>query len=163
VRFIHSLLSGLEPEARERLRAAIDRRDGSALAAAARELGMPAETARALAELPELIGRGTEVLDRASALASSEGAGAAIERLRQIDALLTDAERPHVVYDLGEIRGLGYYSGLRFELFVAGVGRAVGSGGRYDGLLSLYGADRPAVGFALETDMLAELIEEAAS
>jgi ATP phosphoribosyltransferase regulatory subunit len=39
----------------------------------------------------------------------------------------------------------------------------VGSGGRYDGLLSLYGADRPAVGFALETDMLAELIEEAAS
>jgi ATP phosphoribosyltransferase regulatory subunit len=162
VRFIHSLLAGVEPEARERLRAAIDRRDGSALAAAARELGMPAETARALAELPELIGRGTEVLDRAAALASSEGAGAAIERLRRIDALLTDAERAHVVYDLGEIRGLGYYSGLRFELFVAGVGRAVGSGGRYDALLALYGADRPAVGFALETDMLAELIEEAA-
>jgi ATP phosphoribosyltransferase regulatory subunit len=43
---------------------------------------------------------------------------------------------------------------------VAGVGRSVGWGGRYDGLMALYGAERPAVGFALETDVLAELIEE---
>jgi hypothetical protein len=71
--------------------------------------------------------------------------------------------RRHVVYDLGEIRGLGYYTGIQFELFVAGVGRAVGYGGRYDSLLALYGADRPAVGFALETDALADLVAEAGS
>jgi ATP phosphoribosyltransferase regulatory subunit len=80
--------------------------------------------------------------------------------LRAIDALLTPEERGHVVYDLGEIRGLGYYTGMQFEVFVAGVGRAVGFGGRYDGLLALYGSDRPAVGFALETDDLAELLAE---
>ena len=159
IRFIRPLLQGLEPEAAEALRTAIDRRDRAALAAGAREIGAPAAVARALGELPELIGRG-DVLGRARSLASGREAEAAIDRLRAVDALLTEEERAHVVYDLGEIRGLGYYTGVQFEIFVAGVGRAVGYGGRYDGLLALYGADRPAVGFALETDALAELIGE---
>jgi ATP phosphoribosyltransferase regulatory subunit len=115
--------------------------------------------ARALIELPELIGRG-EVLGRARSLASGAEAAEAIDRLRAVDALLTAEERSHVVYDLGEIRGLGYYTGVQWEVFVAGAGRAVGFGGRYDDLLALYGADRPAVGFALETDTLAELLPE---
>jgi ATP phosphoribosyltransferase regulatory subunit len=159
IRFVRPLLQGLEPAAAEALRTAIDRRDRAALAAGAREIGAPAAVARALVELPELIGRG-DVLGRARSLASGREAEAAIDRLRAVDALLTDEERAHVVYDLGEIRGLGYYTGVQFEIFVAGVGRAVGYGGRYDGLLALYGADRPAVGFALETDALAELIGE---
>lgn len=159
VRFIRPLLAGLEPEAAEELRVAIDRRDRAALAAGARSLGAPAAVARALVELPGLIGRG-EVLDRARSLASGPEAELAIERLRAIDALLTESERRHVVYDLGEIRGLGYYSGMQFEIFVGGVGRAVGFGGRYDELLGLYGAPRAAVGFALETDALADLLRE---
>src|SRR5690606_6724053 len=106
---------------------------------------------------PELIGR-RDVLDRAAALAASDEARAAIEKLARIDALLEPDERERIVYDLGEIRGLGYYTGIRFEVFVAGSGRAVGSGGRYDELFGLYGLDRPAVGFALETDALAELL-----
>lgn len=159
IRFVRPLLNGLPPERAEMLRIAIDRKDRAALAAAAREMGAPAAVARALVELPELIGRG-DVLSRARSLASGREAEDAIERLRRVDALLADDERRHVVYDLGEIRGLGYYSGIQFEVFVAGVGRAVGYGGRYDGLLALYGADRPAVGFALETDALAELLAE---
>lgn len=162
IRFVRPLLAGLDPAQAEGLRAAIDRKDRAALAAGAREIGAPAAVARALVELPELIGRG-EVLPRARSLASGAEAEEAIERLRQVDALLTEEERAHVVYDLGEIRGLGYYTGIRFEVFVAGVGRAVGSGGRYDGLLALYGADRPAVGFALETDALADLLAGEAS
>jgi ATP phosphoribosyltransferase regulatory subunit len=159
VGFIRPLLQGLAPGQAEALRLAIDRKDRAALAAGARETGAPAAVARALVELPELIGR-AEVLARAQSLATGREAEEAIERLRQVDALLTDDERRHVVYDLGEIRGLGYYTGIQFELFVAGVGRAVGYGGRYDGLLALYGADRPAVGFALETDALADLLAE---
>jgi ATP phosphoribosyltransferase regulatory subunit len=100
------------------------------------------------------------VLLRARSLASGPDAEAAIERLRAIDALLAEDERAHVVYDLGEIRGLGYYTGIQFEVFVGGAGRAVAFGGRYDDLLALYGMDRPAVGFAMETDALAELLGE---
>jgi len=157
IRFIRPLLEGLAPEGAERLRLAIDRKDRAALAEGAREFGAPAAVARALVELPELIGRG-EVLLRARSLASGPEAEEAIERLRAVDALLTPDEREHVVYDLGEIRGLGYYTGVQWEVFVAGVGRAVGFGGRYDHLLGMYGADRPAVGFSLETDALAELL-----
>jgi ATP phosphoribosyltransferase regulatory subunit len=157
VRFIRPLLAGLPTAEAERLKVAIDRRDRRALADAARELGPPAAVARALVELPELIGRG-EVLSRARSLASGRDAEAAVERLRSIDAGLTEREREHVVYDLGEIRGLGYYTGLQFEVFAAGVGRAIGFGGRYDDLLALYGAEHPAVGFALETDALAALV-----
>jgi ATP phosphoribosyltransferase regulatory subunit len=157
IRFIRPLLAGLPAAGGEQLRTAIDRKDRVALAAAARDWGAPAAVARALVELPELIGRG-EVLLRARTLASALEAESAIERLRRIDSLLTPAERERVVYDLGEIRGLGYYTGMQFEVFVEGAGRAIGFGGRYDELLALYGTDRPAVGFALETDALAELL-----
>jgi ATP phosphoribosyltransferase regulatory subunit len=157
VQFVKPLLSGLPEAAADELRNAIDRKDRAALAGAARSWGAPAAVARALVELPELIGRG-EVLPRARSLAPGAAALDAIDRLRTIDSLLTPAEREHVVYDLGEIRGLGYYTGIQFEVFVAGIGRAVGFGGRYDALLALYGVDRPAVGLALETDTLAELL-----
>jgi len=160
VRFIQPLLADLPADAAADLRLAIDRKDRAALASAARSWGAPAAVARALVELPELIGRG-EVLLRARSLAPGAAALDAIERLRTIDSLLSDEEREHVVYDLGEIRGLDYYTGIQFEVFVAGIGRAVGFGGRYDALLALYGVDRPAVGLALETDTLAELISEA--
>jgi ATP phosphoribosyltransferase regulatory subunit len=156
IRFVRPLLAGLTEAEAERLRSAIDRRDRAALASAARDLGAPATIARALIELPELIGRG-DVLIRARSLAAGPDAEAAIERLRALDAALSEEDRAHVVYDLGEIRGLGYYTGMQFEVFVAGAGRAVGFGGRYDHLLALYGAGRPAVGFALETDVLADL------
>ncbi|CAN5772296.1 hypothetical protein BH23GEM6_BH23GEM6_06850 [soil metagenome] len=159
VRFVQPLFTDLPADAAADLRLAIDRKDRAALASAARSWGAPAAVARALVELPELIGRG-DVLLRARSLAPGAAALYAIERLRTIDALLSEEERNHVVYDLGEIRGLDYYTGIQFEVFVAGVGRAVGFGGRYDALLALYGVDRPAVGLALETDTLAELISE---
>ena len=161
VGFVRPLLAGLPPEAARLLREAIDRKDRAELASAARRYGQADAVARALGELPELIGRG-EMLDRARDLATAPAAFAAIDRLKLIDGRLAETERAHVVYDLGEIRGLGYYTGIQFEVFVAGVGRAIGFGGRYDHLLALYGADRPAVGFALETDVLAELLGEGA-
>jgi ATP phosphoribosyltransferase regulatory subunit len=157
VEFVRSLLDGVSLEQAEVLRTAIDRKDRAALGAAVRTGGMDAAAGRSLVELPTLIGRG-EVLTRAAELAVDDAAAAAIDRLRRIDSLLSPSERPHIVYDLGEIRGLGYYTGIQFEVFAAGAGRAIGVGGRYDHLLALYGADRPAVGFALETDALAELL-----
>jgi ATP phosphoribosyltransferase regulatory subunit len=159
LRFVRPLLEGLSASDAETLRTAIDRRDRPALAAGARDLGAPAAVARALVELPGLIGR-SEVLLRARSLATGEEAAEAIERLRAIDAALRPDEREHVVYDLGEVRGLGYYTGMQFEVFVGGSGRAVAAGGRYDELLGRYGEAEPAVGFALETDAIAALVGE---
>ena len=157
VRFVRPLLDGLGETDAERIRLAVDRKDRAALAAHARGVGTSTEARTALAELPRLIGR-AEVLPRAGAVAMDEEARRAIRGLESCNELLSPTERAHVVYDLGEIRGLHYYTGAQWEVFVGGVGRAVGFGGRYDHLLGLYGAARPAVGFALETDVLADVL-----
>ncbi len=137
-------LAALAPEARAVVRKLIDRKDAAGLAATASDT---------LRTLPFVIGR-REALDRAARLAPE--VGDAIERLRAIDAALSDDERRHVVYDFGEVRGLDYYTGMHFEIFVRGAGAAVGSGGRYDDLVARFGRPLPAVGVALDLDALAE-------
>jgi ATP phosphoribosyltransferase regulatory subunit len=137
-------LAALPAEERLAVRRLIDRKDAAGLAASARG---------ALQALPFVIGR-REALDRAARLAP-EAAGA-IERLRAIDAALTDEERRHIVYDFGEVRGLDYYTGMHFELFAAGAGTAVGAGGRYDDLVARFGRPLPAAGLALDLDALAD-------
>ena len=139
-------LAALTPEERAAVRRLIDRKDAAGLAAAAPGV---------LTELPFVIGR-REALDRAAAIVrdSSE----AIARLRAIDAALSEEERSHVVYDFGEVRGLDYYTGIHFEVFVAGAGSAVGAGGRYDDLMGRFGRPLPAVGLALDLDTLAEAV-----
>jgi ATP phosphoribosyltransferase regulatory subunit len=139
-------LAALPPAQRAEVRRLIDRKDAAGLAAAA------SGTLRAL---PFVLGR-REALDRAATLAPE--AGEAIDRLRAIDAALTAEERRHVVYDFGEVRGLDYYTGMHFEIFVEGAGTAVGAGGRYDDLVARFGRPLAAVGLALDLDALAETL-----
>ena len=140
-------LATLAPQDRAVARRLIDRKDAAGLAAAAPGV---------LAELPFIIGR-REALDRAAQLVGdvahpNEG----VTRLHAVDAALTDDERRHVVYDFGEVRGLDYYTGIHFEIFVTGARTAVGAGGRYDDLMGRFGRPLPAVGLALDLDALAE-------
>jgi ATP phosphoribosyltransferase regulatory subunit len=145
-------LAALDDTLRAEVRRWIDRKDRGSLARALD--GTPPE-ARALLELPFIIGRRT-ALD--SVLRSApNGARAALQHLAALDAALGADERPHIVYDLGEVRGLDYYTGIHFELFVAGAGRAAGAGGRYDELMGRFGRAMPAVGVSLDLDAIAEL------
>jgi ATP phosphoribosyltransferase regulatory subunit len=73
-----------------------------------------------------------------------------------LDAELTAKERAHIVYDLGEVRGLEYYTGIHFEVYIARAGRAAGAGGRYDDLMGRFGRPMPAVGVALDLDTIVE-------
>lgn len=139
-------LAVLPPAERAAVRRLIDRKDAAGLAAVA---------TGALRTLPFVIGR-RDALDRATQVAPE--ARDAIERLRAIDAALTADERRHVVYDFGEVRGLDYYTGIQFELFVAGAGAAVGAGGRYDDLVARFGRPLPAVGLALDLDAITEAV-----
>ena len=66
---------------------------------------------------------------------------------------------PRLAIDLGEVRGLDYYTGLVFRAYARGLGFEVGSGGRYDTLLARFGRPLPAVGFMLGLDRLALLLE----
>jgi ATP phosphoribosyltransferase regulatory subunit len=103
-----------------------------------------------LVELPTLRG-GPEVLDRAEGLRALH---AALDRRGVAD---------RVIYDLGLVRELGYYTGAVFEVYDPAVGFALGGGGRYDELLGRFGRALPACGVALDLQRvhLAQAAEEA--
>ncbi|HEX3903627.1 MAG TPA: ATP phosphoribosyltransferase regulatory subunit [Polyangia bacterium] len=101
---------------------------------------------------PSILKAAKERLSKAAQPAIAELAAivAAVEA-RRIDARL------HV--DLGEVRGFDYYTGVRFQAFVAGAPDAVLRGGRYDDLLARYGRPSPAVGFAVDVEAVAGALE----
>ncbi|MEY2442976.1 MAG: phosphoribosyltransferase regulatory subunit, partial [bacterium] len=59
-----------------------------------------------------------------------------------------------VIFDLGLVHDLGYYTGAVFEVNDSTLGSPIGRGGRYDDLLGRFGRPLPAVGFALGIDRL---------
>jgi len=149
-------LAALHPEQRSAVRHWIDRKDRGNLT---RALENAAPDAKALLTLPFIIGR-RPVLEAALPQAPS-ATRPGLQRLLALDAELSGEDRHHVVYDLGEVRGLDYYTGIHFELFVAGAGRAAGAGGRYDDLMGKFGRSRPAVGVSLDLDTIAEAAADA--
>ena len=145
-------LSAVDEPLRADVRRWIDRKDRGSLW---RAVGTLDGDARSLATLPFVIGR-REALEGALETAPA-AAHDGLRHLLALDAALEPAERAHVVYDLGEVRGLDYYTGVHFEVYVAGAGRAAGAGGRYDELMSRFGRPMPAVGLSLDLDTIAEV------
>lgn len=95
---------------------------------------------------PEILAEAKQILGGASS-----DVHAALGDLEQVAALA--AKRlPHVPlhYDLGELRGYHYHTGVIFAAFVPGHGQAVAQGGRYDGIARVFGRDRPATGFSAD-------------
>ncbi len=159
--FFRAIVSELDisPFQMDELKASIGRKDEINLREALERWRISPRIARALNELPHLCG-GQEVLERAAELAPNDGARRAIENLRRIHSLLSaQGLAEHVVIDLGEVRGMSYYTGIAFEGFSPGLGFPICSGGRYDELIGLYGRSLPAVGFALEAERVLLALE----
>jgi ATP phosphoribosyltransferase regulatory subunit len=71
-----------------------------------------------------------------------------------VHALLPGETAGRVIFDLGLVRSLGYYTGAVFQVYDPAYGVPIGSGGRYDELLAGFGRPLPAVGFALNMERL---------
>ena len=116
-------------------------------------LPVGAEQKRVLTALPQLRG-GADVIDRAAELAGEEHR-APFSRLAEVAAGLEQrglADR--VIFDLGLVRDLGYYTGAIFEVYDPALGHVIGGGGRYDDLLGRFGRPLPACGFALYVERM---------
>lgn len=82
----------------------------------------------------------------------------AIDELEQLVGLLEawGIDRP-VHFDLAELRGYAYHTGVVFSALVPGVGQEVARGGRYDGIGESFGVLRPATGFSTDLKKLVSM------
>jgi histidyl-tRNA synthetase len=89
-------------------------------------------------------------------------ATSALENLRKIVALVSEAgAKCPINVDLGFTRGLDYYTGMIFELNVPQIKVALGGGGRYDRLVSIFGGEpTPAVGCSPGIDRIVLAMEK---
>jgi len=151
--------AGASPRLATALNDAVDRKDLPTLRTLCeREVppGKAREAILMLAEPPRPQTEARELLQRAESLAPTDEAKTALHR---VSAALQAARNlgAELEVDLGEVRGLGYYSGIVFNLYAAGAPRPVGGGGRYDNLLGRFGDPRPAVGYSLDLDAIMPL------
>ncbi len=114
-----------------------------------------------LAALADLNG-GEEVLEQARQLLRDGGEAArrALDNLQDI-ATLAGRRLPSVslYFDLAELRGYQYQTGVVFAAFVAGYGEEIARGGRYDDIGKVFGRARPATGFSTDLRLLMQLGE----
>jgi ATP phosphoribosyltransferase regulatory subunit len=143
----------VEQAALDRALAALERHDFVALEAEVQALPLDGRRRDVLVTLPQLRGD-PGVIDRAVELGGDEVL-TATRRLRETAAGIQErgiADR--VIFDLGLVRDLGYYTGAIFEVYEPALGHILGGGGRYDDLLGRFGRSLPAAGFGLYVERL---------
>ena len=150
-----SLLSsfGVPEERHLPMLEALSRRDLVGLEGHVRDLDVGDDDRDSLLRLPQLRG-GPDVL----------GDAPGVEGLRKLaEELDRRGVGDRVIFDLGLVRELGYYTGPVFEVYDPAVGFTLGGGGRYDNLIGKFGRDLPACGLAVDVQRvhLAQAAEEA--
>ncbi len=162
-RLVRSVLAGvpMDPAALTELVAALTAKDGSAVQALSRRC--PAETRDGLAVLLDLYG-GDEVLQQArQRLPARPPIAAALDDLAWLAGHLRQSNpEVRIGFDLSDMSGYAYYSGVRFAVYGAGSTNALVRGGRYDEVGAVFGRNRPAVGCSLDLKALTSVTPAAA-
>jgi ATP phosphoribosyltransferase regulatory subunit len=139
---------GVDPELHERIVLELAAGDFVGVEREVAELGLEDDAVELLLRVPQTRG-GPEVLEGLSAPLEE-----AVTGMRAVHALLGPEVAARVIFDLGLMRSLGYYTGAVFQVYDPAHGVPIGSGGRYDELLASFGRPLPAVGFALNVERL---------
>lgn len=157
--------AGLDDEQEAILFDALQRKARPEIEAFLGSLAIGDRQRRRLIALVDLNG-GDGVLDEARSLL--KGAGTAVETA--LDSLQQMAEAAqcqlatiNLHFDLAELRGYRYQSGVVFAAFVPGHGWEIARGGRYDEIGHFFGRTRPATGFSTDLKTLLALSPAAAS
>jgi ATP phosphoribosyltransferase regulatory subunit len=149
VAIFHSLVerAAVSPELEMELFQAMQGKDVPGLAELTASLD---EVSReALRLLPRLYG-GVETLEAALRhLPDYPEIGKALDDLRTIGSQVKDSVA-NLCFDLAELRGYHYHSGVVFAAYASGWANAVALGGRYDKVGKTFGRSRPATGFSMD-------------
>ena len=115
-------------------------------------------TANLLLALPALAGDKSILQKAKSLFAGLDSALQAVDQLMHV-AEIIEQRHPNaeLYFDLGELRGYHYLTGLVFAAFAPGYGNPIASGGRYDHIGEVFGRARPATGFAVDITAITKL------
>src|SRR5262245_41929918 len=130
---------------------ALQRKDIPALRTLTKRLD--GKTRDALVMLPELYGDKGVIDEAEKRLPSIPALRKALATLR---ALAKACPVP-ASFDLAELRGYHYHSGVVFDAYCEGVGGPVARGGRYDEVGKAFGRARPATGFSIDLRSLSSI------
>lgn len=82
----------------------------------------------------------------------------AVAALKTLTSLAQSIQESHpevaLYFDLAELRGYQYHTGIAFTAYLPGIGQAVAKGGRYDDIGEVFGRARPATGFSTDLKLL---------
>src|SRR5512135_1423908 len=162
VGLFNGIVSGLDVshEKLQALRDAVDHRDSSRLETEVADLRLSDDKKRFLVELPQLTG-GREVVEKALLSVRNPRSRRSLRELSEIYSVIQALRLERfLTLDLGEVRGLDYYTGMVFKIYSSSRGFELGGGGRYDDLLAKFGWNLPAVGFSFTLDHVLPLIGE---
>ncbi len=104
-----------------------------------------------------------DVIDKARKLLSNASAEVQqsidhIEQLAKKIGNLAPDTRLH--FDMAEVRGIRYHTGIVFAAYTPGVGQSIAQGGRYDGIGKVFGRARPSTGFSSDLRTLMRLSDQ---
>ena len=125
--------------------------------------GVAPETAKALLALLQCYGTFTDVVGVARVTAGLQKFPSVLQAWQQLlqlaqSPLLCAHTECELAFDLADMRGFDYHSGIIFSAYCDGLPNAVARGGRYDDVGQVFGRARPATGFSLELRELAGLM-----
>jgi ATP phosphoribosyltransferase regulatory subunit len=151
--------AGLDESDSEKLRLFIHQKNKLALELQMKDLSISPETKNNLLQLPMLFGNG-QVLKAAKALTRNERCVRALDNINQVYQILKNyGLSEYIAIDLGMVQSLNYYTGIIFQGMTREMGYPICGGGRYDTLISEFGMDIPATGFALEVNRILIALE----
>jgi ATP phosphoribosyltransferase regulatory subunit len=142
----------VDDDARRQARRGVRLRDWNAVRTALEALERDGAEIDALLELYAFIGNLDELEELLGRISQdlNEAERAAIEETRELYLLLARLDAAsRLRLDFSEIGNQPYHTGVAFQVYMDGLDSAVAAGGRYDGLLSVFGLDAPSVGFSL--------------
>lgn len=152
--------SQINPQLEKDLYAALQSKDQSSVAVLAKALDK--STREALLHLTELNGDKAILVKAAKLLPETAAIKQALEDLTKVSGALDDLGVT-VSFDLSELRGYHYHSGIVFAAYAQGYKGPLALGGRYDKVGQSFGRARPATGFSLDLRGVATALPPAQS
>jgi ATP phosphoribosyltransferase regulatory subunit len=147
--------ANMAPEREQELFAALQGKDLPTVRELVADVSEPARSA--LLALPELYGDRSVLAKAARVLPPDPAIAAALGELERLADACDDLP---LSFDLADLRGYHYHSGVMFAAYAAGSAAAIALGGRYDEVGKAYGRARPATGFSMDLREFARLSPE---